>query len=192
MTHNDHNIYVKWDHDMQRYLSRSKLLASMLSLTDSICSGGGGTDGGSDGESGLVLLRDENGNSDENSGYQVDDGAALHQFMDALLYPMAKLVAANQIARRVIDDLVDFSGEMSVPRYTKFFFEQQISDRCRFINRMREEVQTSKNLLGQLTALIAELEASPNPGELFDTLMCLRDDVRDEHARLGALNDCIT
>ncbi|GJZ86189.1 hypothetical protein Tco_0657799 [Tanacetum coccineum] len=48
---------------------------------------------------------------------------------------------------------------------------------------MREEVQTSKNLLGQLTALIAELEASPNPGELFDTLMCLRDDVRDEQAR---------
>ncbi|GKC45923.1 hypothetical protein Tco_1063645, partial [Tanacetum coccineum] len=41
------------------------MLASMLSPTDSICSGGGGTDGGSDGESGLDLLRDEDGNSDE-------------------------------------------------------------------------------------------------------------------------------
>ncbi|GKD37680.1 hypothetical protein Tco_1257887, partial [Tanacetum coccineum] len=38
------------------------MLAFMLSLTDSTCSGGGGTDGGSDGESGLDLLRDEDGN----------------------------------------------------------------------------------------------------------------------------------
>nr|GEX64642.1 hypothetical protein [Tanacetum cinerariifolium] len=81
---------------------------------------------------------------------------------------MAGPVAGDQIARRVIDDLVDFSRETYV------------------------RVQTSRNLLAQLTALIAELEASPDPGEVFDTLMRLRDDVRDEHARLDALNDCIT
>ncbi|GJX94364.1 hypothetical protein Tco_0348950 [Tanacetum coccineum] len=57
---------------------------------------------------------------------------------------------------------------------------------------MRKEVQTSRNLLAQLTALIAELEASSDPGEVFDTPMCLRDDVRDEQVRLVALNDCIT
>ncbi|GKE24387.1 hypothetical protein Tco_1435899 [Tanacetum coccineum] len=44
----------------------------------------------------------------------------------------------------------------------------------------------------KLTALITELEASPDPDEVFDTLMCPRDDVRDKHARLDALNDCIT
>ncbi|GJV72512.1 hypothetical protein Tco_1492507 [Tanacetum coccineum] len=44
------------------------MLASMLSPIDLICSGSGGTDGGSDGESGLDLLRDEDGNSDESSG----------------------------------------------------------------------------------------------------------------------------
>ncbi|GJR87819.1 hypothetical protein Tco_0211830, partial [Tanacetum coccineum] len=38
----------------------------------------------SDGESGLDLLQYEDGNSDESSGYQVDDGAALHRFMAAL------------------------------------------------------------------------------------------------------------
>ncbi|GKC30620.1 hypothetical protein Tco_1037914 [Tanacetum coccineum] len=103
------------------------------------------------------------------------------------LYSMAGPVAGNQIARRVIDDLVNFSRETSVQRYMKFFFNQKISNRHRFINRMREEVQTSRNLLGQLTALIVELEASPDPGEVFDTLMCLRDDVRDEQARLGLL-----
>nr|GEX18438.1 hypothetical protein [Tanacetum cinerariifolium] len=77
---------------------------------------------------------------------------------------MAGPVTGNQYARRVSDDLVDFSAETSVRR----------------------------NLLAQLNALIAELEASSDPGEVFDTLMCLRDDVPDEQARLGALNDCIT
>ncbi|GJU49432.1 hypothetical protein Tco_1218987 [Tanacetum coccineum] len=51
-----------------RCLSRFQILASMLSPSDSICSGGGGTDGGSNGGSGLDLLRDEDGNSDESSG----------------------------------------------------------------------------------------------------------------------------
>nr|GEZ04414.1 hypothetical protein [Tanacetum cinerariifolium] len=51
------------------YLSRFQMLAFMLSPSDSICYGGG-TDGGSDGESGLDLLRDEDGNSDESSGYR--------------------------------------------------------------------------------------------------------------------------
>nr|GFB21792.1 hypothetical protein [Tanacetum cinerariifolium] len=46
--------------------------------------------------------------------------------------------------------------------------------------------------MAQFTALIAELEASSDPGEVFDTLMCLRDDVRDEQDRLGTLNDCMT
>nr|GEU64780.1 methyltransferase-like protein 13 [Tanacetum cinerariifolium] len=51
------------------YLLRFQMLAFMLSPSDSICSGGG-TDGSSDGESGLDLLRDEDGNSDESSGYR--------------------------------------------------------------------------------------------------------------------------
>nr|GEW09955.1 hypothetical protein [Tanacetum cinerariifolium] len=62
------------------------MLASMLFQTDSICSCGGGTDGGSGGESGLDLLRDEDGNSDESRKNQADDGAALHRFMVAM-YP---------------------------------------------------------------------------------------------------------
>ncbi|GJV69252.1 hypothetical protein Tco_1484761 [Tanacetum coccineum] len=105
---------------------------------------------------------------------------------------MAGPVAGNQITRRVIDDLINFSGETSVRKYMKFFFEQQISERRRFINCIREEVQTSRHLLAQLTTLIVELEAYADPGEVFDTLLYLRDDARDEQARLGVLNDCIT
>ncbi|GJS17930.1 hypothetical protein Tco_0412402, partial [Tanacetum coccineum] len=65
-------------------LLRFQMLAFMLPPTDSICSDGGGTDGGSGRESGPNLLRDEDGNYDESCGYQVDDGAALHRFMAAL------------------------------------------------------------------------------------------------------------
>ncbi|GKE79298.1 hypothetical protein Tco_1545418 [Tanacetum coccineum] len=95
------------------------------------------------------------------------------------LYSMAGPVAGNQIARRVIDDLIDFSRETSVPRNMKFFFEQQIFERRHFINRMCEEVQTSRNLLAQLTALIAELEASADPGEADEQI-----ETKEEHVHV--------
>ncbi|GKF33847.1 hypothetical protein Tco_0107047, partial [Tanacetum coccineum] len=41
---------------------------------------------------------------------------------------------------------------------------------------MREEANTSRNLIGQRNALIAEMEALEDQGEMFDTLMDLRDD----------------
>ncbi|GKC53494.1 hypothetical protein Tco_1076239 [Tanacetum coccineum] len=83
---------------------------------------------------------------------------------------------ANQIARRVIDDLIEFSGDTSVDGYMSFFKSQQIAESHGFINRMREEANTVRNLVGQLNALIAEMEALKDQGELFDTLMDLRDD----------------
>ncbi|GKE32520.1 hypothetical protein Tco_1451842, partial [Tanacetum coccineum] len=42
---------------------------------------------------------------------------------------------------------------------------------------MREEIQTSRNQIAQLNALIAEMEVFDDPGEVFDTLIGLRDDV---------------
>nr|GFC55266.1 hypothetical protein [Tanacetum cinerariifolium] len=47
------------------------------------------------------------------------------------------------------------------------------------------------NQTAQLNALIGEIEAFDDPGEAFDTLMGLRDDVRVEHAKLMGLNDLI-
>ncbi|GJU86925.1 hypothetical protein Tco_0780368 [Tanacetum coccineum] len=77
---------------------------------------------------------------------------------------MAGRVRGNQVARWVINDLIDFSREKYVP----------------------------KNLIAQLIALIAELEAFEDLGEVFDTLMCLRDDRRAEETKLADLNDLIT
>ncbi|GKA09360.1 hypothetical protein Tco_0688691 [Tanacetum coccineum] len=72
---------------------------------------------------------------------------------------MAAPVGGNEVARRVIDDLIDFSGQTSI---------------------------------AQLNALIAKMEVFEDPGEVFDTLMGLRDDMRVENAKLMGLNELIT
>ncbi|GKC89768.1 hypothetical protein Tco_1150417 [Tanacetum coccineum] len=73
---------------------------------------------------------------------------------------MASLGGANQIARRVIDDLIEFSGETSVDGYMSFFKSRQIAKSRGFINRMLEEANTVRNLVGQLNALISEMYGS--------------------------------
>ncbi|GKA52183.1 hypothetical protein Tco_0745379 [Tanacetum coccineum] len=105
---------------------------------------------------------------------------------------MAAPRAGNQVARRVINDLDDFSGETVVLKYMKSFMAQQIAEGRRFVNRMRQEAQTARNLIAQLNALIVELEALKDPREVYDTLMSLRDDRRGENIKLIGLNDLIT
>ncbi|GKD47382.1 hypothetical protein Tco_1272027 [Tanacetum coccineum] len=65
---------------------------------------------------------------------------------------MAAPGGANQIVRCVIDDLIEFSGEKSVDGYMSFFKSQLIAESRGFINRMREEANTARNLVGQLNA----------------------------------------
>ncbi|GKC63359.1 hypothetical protein Tco_1095957 [Tanacetum coccineum] len=89
---------------------------------------------------------------------------------------MAAPGGANRIARRVIDDLIEFSEETFVDGYMSFFKSQQITESRGFINRLRKEANTASNLVGQLNALITEMEALEDQEELFDTLMDLRDD----------------
>ncbi|GKC38942.1 hypothetical protein Tco_1051326 [Tanacetum coccineum] len=100
---------------------------------------------------------------------------------------MAAPGPSNLVTRRVIDDLVEFSGETSMPKYMKFFFDQQtIETRC-FINRMRDEAASARNCIAQLTSWIAKLEVVGDQEDVFDSLMCLRYDQRDENSRLMAL-----
>ncbi|GJV38650.1 reverse transcriptase domain-containing protein [Tanacetum coccineum] len=97
----------------------------------------------------------------------------------------------NLVARRVIDDLIDISGERSPLKYLKIFIEQQITDHRRVIARMRDEIRTSMNLISQLNALITELEASSDYEEVFDLVMELRDDRRDEEDNVVDFNRLI-
>ncbi|GKD88721.1 hypothetical protein Tco_1364228 [Tanacetum coccineum] len=78
---------------------------------------------------------------------------------------MAAPGAGNQIARRVIDDLVDFSGETTVLKYMKFFVGQQIAEGHKALEDL---------------------------GEVYDMLICLRDDRHGENTKLIGLNELIT
>nr|GEW78858.1 hypothetical protein [Tanacetum cinerariifolium] len=54
------------------------------------------------------------------------------------------------------------------------------------------EANTTKNLVGRLNALIVEMEALEDQGELFDTLMDLMDDRKAARTKLQGLNELIT
>nr|GEZ78103.1 hypothetical protein [Tanacetum cinerariifolium] len=70
----------------------------------------------------------------------------------------------NQLARRVVDDLIEFSDHTSMDGYMNF-------------------LRLNKSL---------NLAVFDNPGEVFDTLMGLRNDVRVEQAKLMGLNELVT
>ncbi|GJT99814.1 hypothetical protein Tco_1110153 [Tanacetum coccineum] len=76
---------------------------------------------------------------------------------------MAAPGPSNVITRRVVDDLLEFNGETSVSNALSFFNAQQIDE-----------------------------EAIEDQGELFDTLMSLREDRHNENDKLLGLNDLIT
>ncbi|GKA62433.1 retrovirus-related pol polyprotein from transposon TNT 1-94 [Tanacetum coccineum] len=97
----------------------------------------------------------------------------------------------NLVARRVIDDLIDISGQRLPLKYLKIFIEQQIIDHLRFIARMRDEIRTSTNLISQLNALITELEASSDYEDVFDLVMELQDNKRDEQDKVADFNRLI-
>jgi hypothetical protein len=88
---------------------------------------------------------------------------------------MAAPNGPNQLARRVIDDLIAFSGETEVDGYMRFFKQQQISNLRGYINRMREEATTARNEIAQLTAIIDDMVAL-GAEEHYDHLIDLRAD----------------
>lgn len=103
---------------------------------------------------------------------------------------MAAPTGPSQLARRVIDDLIDFSGETESDGYMAFFKQQQISNLRGFINRMREEATTARNEIGQITALIAEMEAL-GAEEHYDHIVELRADREATQAKLDGLEALI-
>nr|GEW31667.1 hypothetical protein [Tanacetum cinerariifolium] len=83
-------------------------------------------------------------------------------------------------------------GETSVQGYMNFFKAQQLVETRLFVNQIREKAQTERNMIGQLNALIAEIEAFEDQREVSDTLMGLKDDRHVEETKLIRLNDLIT
>ncbi|GKB51011.1 hypothetical protein Tco_0901764 [Tanacetum coccineum] len=97
----------------------------------------------------------------------------------------------NMISRRVMDDLIIFSGETSPSRYTKFLLEQKIAESCRFVKCIRSEVATSRDCIAQLNAVVAEFEAMENQEEVHDSWLAAKDARMGEQDRLDGLNELI-
>ncbi|GKD26903.1 hypothetical protein Tco_1233117 [Tanacetum coccineum] len=91
-----------------------------------------------------------------------------------------------------VDDLIELSGKTDPNEYLKLFVTQQIEDRRGFIARMGRKVNIVRNELGQLNALIAGLRALEDVGEVWDTIMCLRDKQRKAEAKLDDLQHWLT
>ncbi|GKA40313.1 hypothetical protein Tco_0732906 [Tanacetum coccineum] len=58
--------------------------------------------------------------------------------------------------------------------------------------RFKSRQWKTLNQIAQLNAIIAEMEPFDDPGEVFNKLMGLRDDVRVENAKLIGLNELVT
>ena len=101
-------------------------------------------------------------------------------------------MAGESGSNSVVDDLIKLSGKTDPKDYLKLFVTQQIADRRGFVARMGPEVNIARNEVGQLNALIAGLEASEDVEEVWDTIMCLRDEQRKAEAKLCDLQYWLT
>ncbi|GJV70221.1 hypothetical protein Tco_1485730 [Tanacetum coccineum] len=91
---------------------------------------------------------------------------------------------ANQIARNVIDDLIEFSGETSVDGYMSFFKSQQIAESRAFINQIREEANTVRNLVGDdRDAAQTKLQG------LNELITQAEEEIKTKEAQIYAMNE---
>nr|GEV42398.1 hypothetical protein [Tanacetum cinerariifolium] len=82
-------------------------------------------------------------------------------------------VQGNKIARRVVDDLIKFSGQTSVNGYMNFLRRNKYPSYVVLLIGFGKK--SCRNQTAQLNALITEIEAFDDPGEVFDTLIGLRE-----------------
>ncbi|GJV83889.1 hypothetical protein Tco_1523787 [Tanacetum coccineum] len=104
---------------------------------------------------------------------------------------MAASGSSRAIARRVVDDIVDLSGEGKVPKYMRFFFLQQIAEDKAFANMLCNQAETARNCIVHLHVMICEMEAMDDRLVVYDSLECLRESKAIENNKLKALLDLI-
>ncbi|GJW53580.1 hypothetical protein Tco_0097665 [Tanacetum coccineum] len=104
---------------------------------------------------------------------------------------MAASGSSNVVARRAIDEISECSGETETPKYMKAFILQEISESRHLIRVLHDEVDVAKTALGQVNAMIAEMEAMNDPFEYADSLGCLRDSKRMMGWKIMGLNQRI-
>ncbi|GKC45897.1 hypothetical protein Tco_1063619 [Tanacetum coccineum] len=99
-------------------------------------------------------------------------------------------MAGESGSNSVVDDLIELSGKTDPNEYLKLFVTQQIVDRRGFIARIGPEVNTVRNEVGQLNALISRLEASEDVREeYFDDA---HEDYENNHSNGNVVKRGIT
>nr|GEW55763.1 hypothetical protein [Tanacetum cinerariifolium] len=73
----------------------------------------------------------------------------------------------------------------------KFFLMQKLAESRHFMNHMRKEVEIVRGCIGQLTAVIAELQAMDDQDEVHDSLLAAKDAKHGEETKLTTLNEVI-
>ncbi|GKA59047.1 hypothetical protein Tco_0758360 [Tanacetum coccineum] len=104
---------------------------------------------------------------------------------------MAAFGSSNVVARRAIDEISECCGETETPKYIKAFIFQEITESRRLIKVLNDEVDVAKIALGQVNAMIAEIEAMNDPSEYADSLGCLKDSKRILGWKIMGLNQRI-
>ncbi|GJT77659.1 hypothetical protein Tco_1044384 [Tanacetum coccineum] len=97
----------------------------------------------------------------------------------------------NIVARRAMDEIVEFTSETKTPKYMKVFILQQIAESMRFVRVLRDEAEIARSCLAQVNAMIAEMEATNDQEEYYDNLRSLRDSRRIGNDKLMGLNELI-
>nr|GEU34845.1 hypothetical protein [Tanacetum cinerariifolium] len=98
---------------------------------------------------------------------------------------------SNVVARRAIDEISECCRETETPKYMKAFSLQEITESRRLIRVLRDEVDIAKIALGQVNAMIAEMEAMDDSFEFADSLGCLKDSKRILGWKIMGLNQRI-
>ncbi|GKB75572.1 hypothetical protein Tco_0942467 [Tanacetum coccineum] len=92
---------------------------------------------------------------------------------------------SHVIARRAINEIVEFRGETKTLKYMKVFIMQEVAEAKRFIMTLCKEAQSARSSLAQVRAMVAKMEATNDQDEYYDSLRCLRDSWRMGEGKLG-------
>nr|GFB63625.1 hypothetical protein [Tanacetum cinerariifolium] len=95
------------------------------------------------------------------------------------------------LCQGVLDEISKCCGETETPKYMKAFILQEITESRRLIRVLRDKVDIAKITLGQVNAIIAEMEAVDDPFEYADSLGCLKDSKRILGWKIMGLNQRI-
>ncbi|GJV31055.1 hypothetical protein Tco_1391455 [Tanacetum coccineum] len=92
------------------------------------------------------------------------------------------------ISDRTLNELMDLSGEIGIPKYMRFFFMQWTAKEKAFANLPCDQCDDVRRRFTKLYVMIQEMESLKDRLLVYDTLKCLRETQRRENDKLASLS----